>query len=197
MKAKPAHRVLLCHGFNVRDGGANTLDKLVGHLTRPKIRVKQADYGHLGLLGVLAMNDNLAAMLAGLSEQHDIGVGHSNGCALLVQAAEQGAQFSQLHLINPALIEDYQFPPHIKQVFVYHSKGDWSVRAARWLRFLPFIRRNANYIWGRMGATGYVGQDPRIKNINLSDKYLSHSGAFEDNNARDLAVIIRDKILNA
>lgn len=194
---KAAYRLLLCHGFNVRDGGANTLDKLVGHLTRPNIRVKQADYGHQSLFDVLKQTDNLAAMLNGLSEKGDIGVGHSHGCALLVKAAERGAPFKQLHLINPALIEDYPFPAHIERIFVYHSKGDWAVRAARWLRFIPLIGQHKNYIWGRMGATGYKGQDPRVVNINLSDKYLSHSGAFEDDNAQNLAVLIRDKIKHA
>jgi len=191
---KPKNRLLLAHGFNVRDGGANTLDKLIPHLKRPNTKIKQADYGHLSLAGVAYFNDNLAAMLNGLSEQNDIGIGHSNGCSVLAMAANLGAPFKQLHLINPALKSDFKFPSHIKKIFVYHSKGDLPVKLSTWLRYIPPFKNNKDFIWGQMGATGYTGNDPRVINIDLSSMYLSHSGGFDNQNAPELAAIIRDKI---
>ena len=53
----------LVHGFNVKDGGARTIDKLIPHLNFAEISVVQHDYGHLNIWGVLRRNKRIAAKI--------------------------------------------------------------------------------------------------------------------------------------
>ena len=77
--------LILCHGFNVHDAGKATIDKLLPFLAWHNIQ--QADYGYFNLLAVRFFNDNIAGVVAGMSLNKSIGIGHSNGCAVLVNAA--------------------------------------------------------------------------------------------------------------
>ena len=79
----------LLHGFNVRDGGADTVEKL-----RPFIlndpnsgMVKSWKYGWFGLVSVLFKNATVAKKLKQAHSQNYSptacnAVGHSNGCAI-------------------------------------------------------------------------------------------------------------------
>ncbi len=172
-------RAILVHGFNVTDGGAGSIDTLSNLLAAMNMRVKQFDYGWLFIFGVLFKNKKIAKELKAIVKPGDVGIGHSNGCALLLKAAVGGAPFKTLIFINPALESDALIPDHVEQVLVFYTHGDKAVKAAKWARIsIGWLFRG--FQWGEMGAVGYTGKDDdnRVTNINL-DKYShSHSGIF-------------------
>ena len=158
----------LVHGFNVTDGGASTIDRVARYLPRLGYVPRRHAYGWRGLLGTLLGNPAVARSIASQVTPGDIGIGHSNGCAILSRVAELGAPLAGLVFINPALDNCWVAPAHVKWVRVFHSGQDAAVSVAK---LIPFVR------WGDMGAAGYVGQDPRYINIDISP--YSHSEFFE------------------
>lgn len=151
--------VHLVHGFNVTNGGATTTDLLAPYFERVGCRVAEQDYGFV-LLTMWFTNKIVAKRIAGAVEPGDIGVGHSNGCAILTRAADAGAPFDGLVLINPALDADIEFAPQLKWVHVYYNQDDGAVA------FAEVIPQFLNWRWGDMGARGYIGFDSRIENVN-------------------------------
>lgn len=181
---------ILAHGFNVKDGGKGTVDKLVPLLNG---RVQQADYGWFGLSSVLLHNDKIAQMITGMATPDSVGIGHSNGCALLVKAAQNGTRFKRLILINPALQDDIEIPSTVGKVYVLHNKFDLPVKAARLLNwFVP----GRNFLWGQMGNSGYQGDDPRVVNLNLSDYVNGHSAVFSARNFHWFASVFKLLLLD-
>jgi pimeloyl-ACP methyl ester carboxylesterase len=165
-------RVILIHGFNVRDGGAGSILKLAPYFEAAGYRVKTFRYGFFFLLRVRLLVDRFARVLADMSEPGDIVVAHSNGCLMAQIAAELGGEFAQLVYINPALDRDTALPSHVKRLHVWHSPGDKAVSAAR---FMPAHR------WGDMGAVGYRGPfDPRVTNYDKEFGYPVKSGSHSD-----------------
>jgi hypothetical protein len=116
----------------------------------------------------------------------DIGIGHSNGCPILVKAAMQGANFHTLILINAALDKNVDFPANIKNIIVIHNHDDDPVVFAKWMRRIMFL--HDDFLWGEMGNTGYVGDDSRVINFEL---FKDHSKAFNDKNIIKLQSTIR------
>lgn len=171
MRHKAAHIV---HGFNVRDRGKGTLDLLQPHLNEAGYTVYDRDYGWKGLLGVRIHNARVAQQIANSAQEGDIGVGHSNGCTILAMAADAGAPFDGLILINPALPNDRVFAPRLKWVDVYYSTGDLAVAAAMALRLLPW--NWGGHQWGDMGRVGYRGSDPRVRAFEMDGR---HSDIFK------------------
>jgi len=175
MKPNTTPRVILVHGFNVRDKGAGSIDKLEPYLKARDFRVSQFDYGWLFLLGVRFKTRKHARRLAAMSQPGDFAIGHSNGCNLIVEAAWRGARFKRVVFINPALDSDTPLPPQIERADVWHSPSDKAVRFARFLWFHP---------WGEMGATGYTGSGSRYRNFNKQFDFArssdSHSDVFSD-----------------
>lgn len=168
-------RIWLVHGFNVSDGGKGSIDHL-----RPVLEavysptVHEFDYGYTFLLGALFGNPGRSRELARLSSRGDIGIGHSNGCALLHRASNlEQSHFDHLIYINPALDSDAVPGQKVKTLDVLYSPDDAATTVAAWI---PWV------LWGDMGNKGYTGQDPRVKNYNLlsclNTKSLGHSGAF-------------------
>jgi len=163
--------IVLAHGFNVKDGGKKTIDKLLPFLN--KHAVLQADYGFFNLFGVRFFNKHIARVVAGMTPYGSIGIGHSNGCDILVKSCNAGAPFSRLILINPALDRDTEFPlGDLVRVDVLHNVDDHVVDKARLFLFHP---------WGDMGRVGYQGKDARVRNhetkslLNVS----GHSEVFD------------------
>lgn len=167
----------LLHGYNVSDGGQNTTDKLIPTFNSLGFYTIQHDYGWLRFRGVLRKNKDIASSLVDKVLPNDIGIGHSNGCAILVKACRQGAQFSKLILINPALDKHIEFPVHIKEIHVFHTKHDKVVTLAKWSRKLLFWRKN--FLWGEMGRFGYKGDDTRVINHDVSSISNWHSTIFK------------------
>ena len=163
----------LVHGFNVSDGGEKTTDTLRPYAEQAGYRVVEFDYRHAGLLSVRLCDKKLAMAFSNLAEPGSIAIGHSNGCAIVHLAAQYGAQFDQVVYINPALNRDAELAPQVRAAHVWHSPSDKPVRLARWL---------PNHVWGKMGATGYTGEDERYINYNKEHDYgmisRTHSDVF-------------------
>ena len=163
----PGVTVWLVHGFNARNP-ENTIGKLRPWLETLGYRVQLFNYGWLGLLGVRFLNRRIAKTLRGLIRVGDVGIGHSNGCAILRRAAEKGAPFRQLVWINPALNRNTELPPKIKLCTVLHTPHD---NVVKWAARIP------RHEWGDMGNVGYTGEDPRYFNMNTNQS--GHSTIFK------------------
>ena len=162
--------IVFCHGFNVRDNGAGTIDQLIPYVEHRN--VLHGDYGHFNLLGVRYYNKNVARTIAGMTPPDTIGVGHSNGCAVLLMAAEFGAKLDRLILINPALDKDTVFPQQIKRIDIFHNKYDNTVWWSKWL---------PNHVWGAMGKDGSTTGDYRVHNHETHELFgiKGHSAIFD------------------
>lgn len=169
------HRAWLVHGFNVWDGGEATIGRLVPYFEAEGWDVRMFRYGWTGLLGVRFGNKSRAKRLKELVRPGDIGVGHSNGCAVLHMASHEGAPFSHLTYVNPALDVDAAPAEGVRSVNVWHSPSDKPVRVAKFLWRHP---------WGQMGAKGYFGSDQRIRNYDKEHGFRmsssKHSDVFTD-----------------
>lgn len=177
------------HGFNVDDGGADTVCRLKPVLRKyDQGHILNHQYRRLGLIGVLLNNTRIARglMHRALSMESKgnrvNAIGHSNGCAIIVEAARQGANFDSVILINPALNINIKFPLSIKHILVVYTKHDGPTRLARFLDAMPLVGKLIPDIWGAMGAVGYKGTDTRVNNLNLSYSVEGHSDIFESHN---------------
>lgn len=162
----------LLHGFNVNDGGQGSIDRLKPYLARGGMIPIDHDYGYFGLLDIRLFGGNarVAKEVAASVLPGDIGIGHSNGCAILAAAAALGAPFAGLVFINAALDEDCVVSKHVKFVHVYFNDGDYAVWAAQVFKF--------KHPWGPMGRVGFKGEDPRYLNIDCSPDVQGHSDIF-------------------
>jgi hypothetical protein len=162
-------RVFIVHGFNVSDGGKNTTDGLMSYIKAAGWRPEPIDYGWFGLIQVRLCKGGVAEIIKAAARKGDIGIGHSNGCAILMEAAQRGAQFTGLVLINPALDEDCKAPPQVRWIHVYHNREDSPVKWSRILLLHP---------WGAMGRHGYRGKDERYTNFDCYPDVKGHSDIF-------------------
>lgn len=170
--SRPPTRVILVHGFNVRDGGRGSIGKLAPYFTSAGFEVLRFDYGWRGLLGVRFGNEGVAKKLIAITQPGDVIVGHSNGCCVAHLAAHTGARFGPCVYINPALDADARLAPQVPSLDVWFSPSDTPVRFARFLPFHP---------WGDMGRKGYVGDyDPRIASYNKETDFSVRSDAHSD-----------------
>lgn len=144
--------ILLVHGSHIKDCGENTIDRLKPFLQNYDIL--EADYGMLSIFGSLLFNDNVAELIRGMTPTGTIGIGHSNGCNILVEACIKGARIKKMILINPALDTQTIFPSQLEEIYVFHNKYDYRGMTAK-----LFSRS-----WGEMCYSGYKGNDKRVKN---------------------------------
>jgi len=171
------------HGFNISDGGANTIGRL-----HPYLPLTDINYGWTWRLRVRLCNDCISSAIVNVVDNGSIAIAHSNGCLIASKAAKLGAPFSKLILINPALDTDYEFPSGIP-VDVYYSPKD---RATLLARFIPFSR------WGAMGRYGYDGDNDNdnelVTNFNSEELFgsVSHSDVFDS--AQKLAAHIESRL---
>lgn len=167
VRRKVAH---ILHGFRVTDGGAGSIDRLCPHLGDAGWKTCEHDYGYFHLIKVRWCNGSVADAVKACVRRGDIGVGHSNGCAILAEAADRGAPFAGLVFINPALDEDRVISKHVPWVHVYYNEGDRAVWAAQVLQF--------SHPWGAMGRVGFKGDDARYLNIDCHPDVQGHSDIF-------------------
>ena len=179
---------LLVHGFASK-GGKGSTDTLRPYFEQAGWLVYELDYGYTMLPTLTRVNKKLALSWVGWARalnqlQKDlsgsgelVGVGHSNGCAILRLASWLGAPFTQLVFINPALNtkgRKTRVGPTVKRVHVWHSSSD---KVLQFARFIPW------HTWGRMGAIGYKGDDPTYANYDkrrdYSMKSKEHGDVFE------------------
>jgi len=171
-------RIVLVHGFNVRDGGAETVDKLDPGLTAlgHQVEKDEADYGYYDFWKVRFAKYSAVRRIAAALEHADVVITHSNGANYANMALKlleyHRSTFKVIHF-SPALNRNTPIPANVSKQWVFHTKTDYTVRLSAILPFHP---------WGNMGAGGYTGQDTRASNIDCSDLVRRHSDWFLDDN---------------
>jgi len=160
----------LLHGFNVKDGGASTIGRLLPLLPNARIW----SYGWLGLMGVRFFNGRIAGMLAASLTEGCVVIAHSNAAAIVQRALQLDGcpQVERLVLIRPALDADTEFGDKVDRVDVFHHADDVPVSVSR---FIPC------HEWGDMGAVGYEGDELHVVNHDsavLFGEYAGHHSAF-------------------
>lgn len=189
--------IYIAHGFRSRKHvewveNARSRFEAYGYAVQP------VHYGFTTLLDVRLRTISNAARLAEVAHEPSIGIGHSNGCELLLRAANKGANFSHLVFINPALKEDIKIPDNVDHIDVFYSPTDKAVVfGALWRNINPinlFVSAEKESYWGKMGRVGYVGSDSRIKCHNLGP--TGHSGALAWYRAPKLWQFIVNRIEN-
>ena len=143
---------VLFHGFNVTDQGKDTTDRLRPYLEAAGFHVEENDYGFIFLIGALWGNQDKAEKAADRWGRNAIGIGHSNGCAILWRASMLGA-FKRLVLINPALDTHIRFPAHLEAVHVFFTRYDTPTKYAK---YIPWV------IWGSAGREGCQDRRKRV-----------------------------------
>lgn len=178
-------RIVLVHGFNVRDAGERSIDQLAWPLRHlgHEADTDSADYGYFGLLGVRFFRGKRRREALGRLEQAfdtaDIIVTHSNGANFATEAMKRfsaGRQFNVVH-VSPALNMDTPPPASVGRQLVYHTMNDGWVRLARILPWHP---------WGAMGAYGYQGDDRRVES-RAWPSVNGHGDWFNETHRRRLA----------
>lgn len=178
-------RVILIHGFNVKDDGKATTGMLKTRLEERGYEVFDYQYGYLELLMVRFRMNFIAKMLKIISNPGDMIIAHSNGCAITATAMEQGASFGNVVFIHPALDAKWEIPfsYSANKITVLYSEHDNTTRMAKWMRRLsPLSWFGKRHIWGAMGTYGAKSWDKRFENINDN---FRHSEIFNDDNLDD------------
>jgi hypothetical protein len=171
-------KFVLVHGFNVKDGGSNTVDQLVPFITNAGHTVDkdETDYGYFNLFMIRLFQSKLRSRmlyrLARAFESADVIITHSNGAYFTTQALNMlDTEFNNSKLvihISPALDCDTPIPLAVRGQLVLYTKHDFWVKLSSYIPFFP---------WGRMGAKGYSDDDNR--NINRGDHQIpGHSAWF-------------------
>jgi hypothetical protein len=172
-------KIVLVHGFNIRDGGKHTVDTLIPLIQNAGYKVDQdeGDYGFFNIWMIRfrksKTRQRVLYRLAKAFEKADVIITHSNGANFTNQALEMlTPEFNNTKLvihISPALDRDSKIPQAVHHQLVMYTPHDKAVRLSSWLLFHP---------WGRMGAKGYSGNDNR--NTNLEDDTVKgHSSWFK------------------
>lgn len=165
--------IFLLHGFNVRDGGKNTVGRLLPYL--PNSRV--INYGWVGFLGTIFFNDNIAKMVKSQLTHDCTVIGHSNAADIIHRALllNDCPRIKRLVLVRPALDGDVSFGDNVERVDVFHHKDDAPVGLAK---YIPFHK------WGSMGEHGYSGDDKNVVNHDeeeiFDDTKGGHSAPFQE-----------------
>lgn len=173
--------ITLIHGFNVSDPEEST-----GKLRYYLDGAIMFNYGWR-FFSVLWHNKKDAKALKGIlnnarSAGDRVIFAHSNGCAIAVEAARQGAKINNLICINPALKTNTIFPSSIERILVVYTVHDKATRSARFFDRVPFIQLLIPNAWGAMGAKGSETPDERVNNWDLSSTLNGHSDFFKDEN---------------
>ena len=184
-------RLVLVHGFNVRDGGANTVDRLAPYFVRRghQVDIDDADYGYFGLWAVRFRKRSAVVRILGALEKADVVISHSNGSNYANKAAKllshrEGREIREVRL-SPALNRSTACARRVKVCYVFHTLNDFWTWAAGFLPWHP---------WGRQGWRGYQGQDPRLINFDYSDLVRGHSDWFSEDNLERVAQDILDHL---
>jgi hypothetical protein len=177
-------KIVLIHGFNVRDGGARSIDKLAPLLEAAGHTVDkdEADYGWLGLLSVRIRKYSAVRRIMLALEYADVVISHSNGAnyenmALKLLDQRHSRKYKVIR-ISPALNPKTGVPRNVLFAGVWHTRADWIAGLSGLLLFHP---------WGRQGMSGYDGTDWRIRNFDYTDLIAGHSDWFENGNVSIIA----------
>ena len=166
--------ILVIHGFSDRSGGDDNINKIKPLLEALgyKVDVDGARYGYMSLLAVRFRKHKTILRIAKAMADADVIITYSNGAHFCMKALKLVLRKSFIIIhASPALNRKIKFPENVKKCWVFHIRSDTTV----WLAsFIPWSK------WGRMGAVGYKGDDPRVVNIDYTDIAKKHGGMWKD-----------------
>jgi hypothetical protein len=177
IKGNAPIKIVIVHGFNVYDGGAGSIDRIIPYLLQmfpnAVIDADNTDYKH-GLIKVRFFSKKTVSKIADTISDADVVITHSNGANYTMKALKllkkQNRENEQLHIthISPALnrkqkLHRYKF----RRIDVLFSKSDRVVWLSRWLPF---------HAWGNAGQRGLITTDKRYGGHEFDGTY--HSGWF-------------------
>ena len=174
--------VHLVHGFNVSDGGKDTVRRLEPFIPGSEIAY---DYGWTGLLFLKCNNAKAIAHIEPRIKPGDILIGHSNGALIIWQLVQKHAdKLAGVILINPALRRDTIWPDGLQVLCLYNST-DWVVQLGRiWARLVSLggLRFHG---WGAAGRYGFDQKSETLSNWDTNSNAFSvrvegHSGLFKE-----------------
>lgn len=171
------NRIFLVHGFNVKDAGQGTVERLKPYLGNEELIPSGFSYGWLGLMGVYFLNPKSIRQLVAQVREGDVAVAHSNGCVVAHEAALMGAPFQSMVLINPALRSDARIADNVN-VLVLHNDGDHAVKFGALLRRLLPWAPLGDPDWGDMGAKGHAPQHYVPKGL-ISGAFFRINAVFD------------------
>jgi len=179
-----AGKVVLIHGFNLKDGGAKTTDQLENFIGAAgyDVDIDEADYGFWSLWQILWLKGKARTAviyrIARAIEKADIIIGHSNGANFGTQALEilpeEFRNTKKVIWISGALDTKTPIPASVESLLVLYTPHDFWVKLSTYLPLNP---------WGRMGARGYLGGNPKANNL-MDDSVKRHSDWFKKRHLR-------------
>lgn len=188
-------RIVLIHGFNVRDKGRGTIDRLVlplrKRLPNAKFDIDSADYGWHFLMRVhlFYWMGGTIKRIAKALENTDVVITHSNGANYCMKAVKR-IYNPKLHIIHlsPALNKTYPYRRRdFRRCDVMHTLYDSIVGISKWIPF---------HSWGDSGQVGAKTKDERVHNHPWTRLIHGHSDWFLDDKiekiADYLAILIED-----
>ncbi|MGH9650808.1 MAG: hypothetical protein ACRD3I_10105, partial [Terriglobales bacterium] len=140
-------KVLLVHG--IFSTGENSIGKLAPLLEEKGVEPVAYKYFPNDLIAARLLNWKRSREVERIAwrSKVNVGAGHSNGCAILHEAARRSAWLKRLVYVNPALdSKPKALPAEVERVYVLHAPDDMATWVAKFLLFSP---------WGDMGRNGY------------------------------------------
>lgn len=178
-------RIVLVHGFHVRDGGRRTVDQLAEKLRSRghTVDTDSADYGFYSLFMVRFFGGKAVKRIRRALEDADAAITHSNGAHFTTRALRKITNKKIVVHLSPALNRKTKPPQSVFEQHVFFTRHDKPLKWASWLIAHP---------WGSMGAYGYTGNDGRVYNHDFTDQVKGHSDWFRPCNRGYFAKIISD-----
>lgn len=186
-------KIVLIHGFNVKDNGKGSIDRLVApllkRLPQAKFDCDSADYGWHFLFRVhfFYWFGGTIKRIAKALEDADVVITHSNGANYCMKAVKRIKNLD-LHIIHlsPALNAAYPYRRRkFRRCDVLHTLYDSIVGISRYIPFHP---------WGNGGQVGAKTKDCRVENHNFTKYVDGHSDWFNDDNRDMIANYIANLI---
>ena len=176
-------KIVLVHGFNVRDGGRRSIDQLADSLRRRghTVDTDTADYGWHGLIKVRFFHGSAVRRIRAALMSADAVITHSNGANYATKALKKINSKKIVVHISPALNKRSKPPKSVGTQHVFHTRHDNAVQWGKYVLFHP---------WGNMGAYGYAGKDNRVTNHDYTNRVKGHSDWFRNGNTSYFAGVI-------
>lgn len=155
-------RIHVVHGI-LSPVGTSGLLGLVPFLQAAGFECRVPDYGLITASETRIVNPLIWRSIRPYIEPGDLFIGHSNGCAIGYELAQDGAPFAGAVFINAALRRDAA-PSAPIWLDTYYNAGDLATVAAVASAAAGF----SDCVWGDMGHAGPTEYDPtgRIVGVN-------------------------------
>jgi len=175
----------LVHGFNVADGGKQTVARLRPSLPEP---VVVHDYGWTFVFRLRCRNAATVRKIGEAIEPGTVLVGHSNGALICYKVAKRYPEkVRAVVTINAAMRRDTIWPEGVHVLNLYNPH-DIAVQAGRWWSRLVSLGGLHPHGWGAAGRYGFTEKQILVSNLNTAEERWSvparrHSGVFEEDAA--------------